>query len=388
QMEIKRGKGQATSPPNEPSGDERLAEIKRNEVVKRIDDAAWVVLHAKLESTGQHQPQKSPERCIRIDINSDNEQEDHGLVPSFSKAVLALAPHLGNLSLSSIISDPIFEKSHRLKAAYTSKKSINLLIDRAQLKWLVDPISQSAWKKIILDRPVDFEHLYATFKKGYNHINESKDFNEEFTIIKKDSLRRKRASSQNLTGIVFLTLGELQFWFSIIIGRMNSLFTGSMWSRFSTLHLCYLPLFCSIMKLEKRMLKDLLEWMISTSYHSRCLDSYSLGILKCLNVLQVDLLQLHKNVQLLFVRTGILDIPAVRVIHVTTTGSTTFAASAMALTEQKTTQHASQASKESAVNSEQLASASLKAAKAKFEGPYPLLNCKRKAVNLLDYKNP
>ncbi|KAG6825769.1 hypothetical protein H0H87_008768, partial [Tephrocybe sp. NHM501043] len=115
------------------------------------------------------------------------------LVPSFSKVVLALAPHLGNLSSSSIISDPIFEKSCHLKAAYTSKKSINLLINRAQLKRLMDPISQSVWKKIILDRYVDFEHLYATFEKGYDHIDKSKDFNEEFTIVKKDSLMKKKS---------------------------------------------------------------------------------------------------------------------------------------------------------------------------------------------------
>ncbi|KAG6815103.1 hypothetical protein H0H87_005110, partial [Tephrocybe sp. NHM501043] len=63
----------------------------------------------------------------------------------------------------------------------------------AQLERLVDPISRSVWKKIILDRYVDFEHLYATFEKGYDHNDETKDFNEEFAIVKKDSFTKKRS---------------------------------------------------------------------------------------------------------------------------------------------------------------------------------------------------
>ncbi|KAG6806604.1 hypothetical protein H0H87_002469, partial [Tephrocybe sp. NHM501043] len=90
-------------------------------------------------------------------------------------------------------SDPFIEKSRRLKAAFTSEKSIDLLIDRAQLERLIDPISQSVWKKIILDRYVDFKHLYVTFEKGYDHNDETKDFNEEFTIVKKDSFAKKKS---------------------------------------------------------------------------------------------------------------------------------------------------------------------------------------------------
>ncbi|KAG6828237.1 hypothetical protein H0H87_002646 [Tephrocybe sp. NHM501043] len=268
-MEIKRGKGRATSSPNEPSGDKRLAEIKCNEVVKHIDDAAWAALCAKLKSTGQHQPQKSLERCVRIDIDSDNEQEDHGSVPSFSKAVLALAPHLGNLSLSSIVSDPIFEKSHCLKAAYTSEKSINLLIDRAQLEQLMDPISQSVWKKIILDRYVDFEHLYATFEKGYNHIDKSKVFNEEFTIIKKDSLTKKKS-----------VLSESNWLCLFDAWRAAVLVFYHHWEDKISVYREYMvKIFCSSPSPSSAILFD-----------HEVREVYSPGISKCLNILQVDLL--------------------------------------------------------------------------------------------------
>ncbi|KAG6813975.1 hypothetical protein H0H87_007044 [Tephrocybe sp. NHM501043] len=141
QMEIKRGKARETTPrPNESPGGERPPEIEQNQVDKHIDDAAWAALHAKLEAA-----------------------------------------------------DPFIEKSRRLKAAFTSEKSIDLLIDRAQLERLVDPISQSVWKKIILDRYVDFEHLYVTFEKGYDHNDETKDFNEEFAIVKKDLFAKKKS---------------------------------------------------------------------------------------------------------------------------------------------------------------------------------------------------
>ncbi|KAG6815113.1 hypothetical protein H0H87_004937, partial [Tephrocybe sp. NHM501043] len=193
-MEIKRGKAWETTPrPNESLGGERPPEIEQNQVNKHIDDAAWAALHAKLEAAGQQRPPESPERRVRIDIVLDDEQDNHASVPSFSKAILALTPHLGNLSLTTVNSDPFIEKSHRLKAAFTSKKSINLLIDRAQLERLIDPISQSVWKKIILDRYVDFEHLYVTFEKGYDHNDETKDFNEEFAIVKKDLFTKKKS---------------------------------------------------------------------------------------------------------------------------------------------------------------------------------------------------
>ncbi|KAG6827581.1 hypothetical protein H0H87_004396, partial [Tephrocybe sp. NHM501043] len=79
--------------------------------------------------------------------------------------------------------------------AYRAEKSIDVLIDHAQLKNLQEPVSRSIWKLIILDKYVDFKHLHTVLDCSYDHDNEAKDFSAGFAIVKKDTLSKKKAVS-------------------------------------------------------------------------------------------------------------------------------------------------------------------------------------------------
>lgn len=61
-----------------------------------------------------------------------------------------------------------------------------LLSSLLSLKNLKDSISRSIWCLIILDNYVDFEKLYTTLDKSYDHNNKSREFAGGFLIVKKD----------------------------------------------------------------------------------------------------------------------------------------------------------------------------------------------------------
>ncbi|KAG6814922.1 hypothetical protein H0H87_006586 [Tephrocybe sp. NHM501043] len=128
-----------------------------------------------------------------LDFSNVSEDTDSALV--ISKTFLSLAPHLRNLLGQNICSDPHINKTCCLKLAYGAERSIDVLIDHAQLKNLQEPISRSIWKLIILDKYVDFEHLHAVLDCGYNNDNKAKDFSAGFAIVKKDTLSKKKAVS-------------------------------------------------------------------------------------------------------------------------------------------------------------------------------------------------
>ncbi|KAG6828696.1 hypothetical protein H0H87_001144 [Tephrocybe sp. NHM501043] len=90
-------------------------------------------------------------------------KEEHE-ISTISKTILALAPHLGKISGENICTDPHLNKMRRLTLAYGAERSMDVLINRAQLKCLCEPIPHSIWKKIILDHYINFEHLYAALE--------------------------------------------------------------------------------------------------------------------------------------------------------------------------------------------------------------------------------
>ena len=58
---------------------------------------------------------------------------------------------------------------------------------------LSDPIPRSIWKLIAQDHFVDFEKLFASMERGYDHNDEPREFAGGFSLIKKDASSAKRA---------------------------------------------------------------------------------------------------------------------------------------------------------------------------------------------------
>lgn len=106
-----------------------------------------------------------------------------GLIPS---SILAAAPHLGKL-VAQVKSDPHLDETQRLWNAFNKmEQAQDVLVNNLQVFTLAEPLPWSIWKKIVQDDFVDFEKLYASMEKGYDHKNEPKMLVEGFAIVKKD----------------------------------------------------------------------------------------------------------------------------------------------------------------------------------------------------------
>jgi hypothetical protein len=55
-----------------------------------------------------------------------------------------------------------------------------------------EPIANSIWRLVILDKYIDFEKLYVTLEPGYNPNDEAKELNDNFTLLEKNSISSKR----------------------------------------------------------------------------------------------------------------------------------------------------------------------------------------------------
>ncbi|KAG6874890.1 hypothetical protein C0993_011762, partial [Termitomyces sp. T159_Od127] len=110
------------------------------------------------------------------------------------RSLLDMAPHLAQLQ-SQVSADPHIAKSWELRQEYGKERIVNSLIDLGQLQRVKDPIS---WKLVIMDHYVDFEKLYATLDKAYDHNDEPKDFMGGFSLVKKDhAVARHPISSES-----------------------------------------------------------------------------------------------------------------------------------------------------------------------------------------------
>ena len=67
------------------------------------------------------------------------------------------------------------------------------IINQAQLAPLAEPLPRSIWRKILQDQFVDFEKLFASMDRGYDHNDEPKDFAADFALVKKEQAYTKRA---------------------------------------------------------------------------------------------------------------------------------------------------------------------------------------------------
>ena len=93
--------------------------------------------------------------------------------------MLAAAPHLAKLSAASK-SDPHLDATQKLQSVFSPEKVQDMIISEAQLAPLAEPLPHSIWQKILQDQFVDFEKLFASMDRGYDHNNEPKDFAADF----------------------------------------------------------------------------------------------------------------------------------------------------------------------------------------------------------------
>ncbi|KAG6881850.1 hypothetical protein C0993_012649, partial [Termitomyces sp. T159_Od127] len=149
-----------------------------------IEAAAWAALRSKLDhipSANDHV--QSPSQAI--DLHKPSETS------SIPRSLLDVAPHLAQLQ-SQVSADPHIAKTWELRQEYGKERIVDSLIDLGQLQRVKDPISRAMWKLVIMDQYVDFEKLYATLDKAYDHNDEPKDFMAGFSLVKKDHAVARR----------------------------------------------------------------------------------------------------------------------------------------------------------------------------------------------------
>lgn len=190
-LEIRRVKARdSRSPPHDPSAETSFHDGNQEERDKAVEEAAWAALHSKLRNAapaGSSDSSNALERVLELLASGEE------TVPSssLSKSVIAVAPHLAE-DEDSVFKDPYLSETQKCKTAYASQKPFENLIIKAQGRKVLEPIANSIWKLIILDKYVDFEKLFVTLDPDYNPNDEAKDLNEKFSLLEKNSISSKR----------------------------------------------------------------------------------------------------------------------------------------------------------------------------------------------------
>ena len=179
---------QPNSPPDElPERAETHAPDQR-EHDKAVEEAAWASLRSKLETAAT--------TCSSdLSTNVLNKvfkllgQEDSS-PSSLSKTVLAVVPHLADDN-DMVFEDPHLNETQKCKIAYASQKPFENLIIKAQGRKVREPVANSIWRLVILDKYVDFEKLFVMLDSDYNPNDEAKELNDKFTLLEKHSISSK-----------------------------------------------------------------------------------------------------------------------------------------------------------------------------------------------------
>ncbi|KAF5383038.1 hypothetical protein D9615_004923 [Tricholomella constricta] len=171
-----------------------LEEAKRRRLEaarsRAVDAAGWAILQAKI---GRLQPALSGSGdggALGSDALAELLGLHRGPEPLLPASVLAVAPHLGHLAAS--LNDPHLDETWKLRRAYTTDKVIDAVVNVLQTQPLPDPISRSMWRSIVQDQFVDFERLYATMDRGYDHNDEQSELPGGFALIRRDQVSAKR----------------------------------------------------------------------------------------------------------------------------------------------------------------------------------------------------
>jgi hypothetical protein len=189
-MEIRRAKArQQDSPPRELPAEVSGHDDSQADRDRAVEEAAWASLSAKIDSAEQAVSSGSSSNVLDKILELFS-RESSGST-SLSKSVLDLAPHLAE-DQDTVFEDPYLSETQKFKTAYASQKPFENLIIRAQGRKVLEPIANSIWKLVILDKYVDFEKLYVTLDPGYNPNDEARDLNEKFTLLEKNSISSKR----------------------------------------------------------------------------------------------------------------------------------------------------------------------------------------------------
>ena len=155
---------------------------------RAVEEAAWASLRSKL---GNSDPVTSGSSNV-LDRMLKLLGQEALPFSTLSKSVLAIAPHLAK-DKDSIFKDPYLGETQKCKVVYASQKPFENLLIKAQGRKVQEPVANSIWKLIILDKYVDFEKLYVTLNPDYNLNDEAKDLNERFTLLEKNSISSKRS---------------------------------------------------------------------------------------------------------------------------------------------------------------------------------------------------
>jgi hypothetical protein len=188
---IRRSKAkQPESPQRDPATDQPTPVLDQNERDKAVEEATWASLQSKLETLAP-----APTSGFSPDVLDRMLElfgQDSSSSTSLSKSVLAVAPHLAD-DEDTIFDDPYLCETQKCKIAYSSQKPFENLIIKAQGRKTREPIANSMWRLVILDKYVDFEKLYATLEPSYNSNDEAKELNDKFTLLEKNSVSSKRS---------------------------------------------------------------------------------------------------------------------------------------------------------------------------------------------------
>ncbi|KAF8809378.1 hypothetical protein BYT27DRAFT_7047359, partial [Phlegmacium glaucopus] len=158
---------------------------------KAVEEAAWASLRAKLESDSPSVSSAPSSTALEKVLEFFGSSQGSSASTSLSKSVLAVAPHLA-VDDDTVFEDPYLKETQQYKTAYTNQKPFEHLIDKAQGRKIREPIANSIWKLVILDKYVDFEKLYATLDPSYNPNDEGRDLNDKFTLLEKNTVSSKR----------------------------------------------------------------------------------------------------------------------------------------------------------------------------------------------------
>jgi hypothetical protein len=157
---------------------------------RAVEEAAWASLRSKLEVAAPVLSSGLPSSVL--DKMFELFGQEASSSTTLSKAVLAVAPHLAD-DEDTIFGDPYLLETQKCKVAYAGQKPFEYLIVKAQGRRMPEPIANSIWKLIILDKYVDFEKLFVTLDPDYNPIDEAKDLGDTFSLLEKNSVSSKRS---------------------------------------------------------------------------------------------------------------------------------------------------------------------------------------------------
>jgi hypothetical protein len=166
--------------------------LDHNDLPSQVDATtaiAWATLRAKV---AQLQPFSTQEASNHNSLSDEIEKllgvSTKGSIPA---SVLAKAPHLSQLSNTSN-SDGYLESTQDLLAVYSPQASQDILVAKAPFAPVSEPLPRTIWRKILLDQFIDFEKLFASMDKGYDHHDDPKDFGGGYALVKKEQAFTKR----------------------------------------------------------------------------------------------------------------------------------------------------------------------------------------------------